>query len=131
MDSRNVSMSLSDFLLEFHDFIYCTHLFRICVLVLMRKSSYRHTNNLLEKNLSQYLLIRAWFVISFVIYAHNKLEYPKYFSQTLFLKYVEWIWLIIIIIWVKKVFFLKVGYLEIYLPLLDNRIIFFFFTKIL
>ena len=41
----------------------------------------------LEKNLSLYLLIRAWLVIAFVALAHNELKWPKYLSYNLPLMY--------------------------------------------
>ena len=100
-------MSLRDSLLGFHDFIYCIYQFRIYILVLMGKLLHGYINNLLGKNLSQYSPIRAWFVISFVTYAHNKLESPKYFSQVLSLEYIKWICWLSLLFELRKCFPLK------------------------
>jgi len=52
---------------------------------------YRHANNLLEKNLSIYLPIGAWFVIRLMMWVYSKLGRQKYFSQVLSLEYIGWI----------------------------------------
>ena len=58
----------------------------MCDLISIEELPYRHVNNLLRKNLSLYLLIRALLVIDLVTYVHNELERPKYFNQALSLE---------------------------------------------
>ena len=95
---RNVKIYLRDFLLGFHNFIYHIWLFKICNLVLMKKLLHKYMNNFLGKNISQYLLMKVWFVISFVIHVYSKLESLKYFSQVPLLEYIRWTeWLIIML----------------------------------
>jgi len=45
-------MSLRDFFLEFHNFIYCIQPFKMYDLVLMEESLYKYINDSLGKNLS-------------------------------------------------------------------------------
>ena len=58
---------------------------------MIRYFPYIHTKSSLEKNLSLYLPIGAWFIISLVIYVYIKFEKPKCFSQVLSLECIKWI----------------------------------------
>ena len=58
-------------------------------LILIGYSPYIHVKGSLEKNLSLYLSIGAWFMISLVIQVYIKFDKPKYFSQALSLEYVR------------------------------------------
>jgi len=61
----------------------------MCLLVLIRQLFYGHVIDSLEKNLSLYLIIGAWFVTSLVMYIHIEFKELKCFSQALSLVYVR------------------------------------------
>ena len=57
LNSRNGRISLRDSHLGFYNFIYYTHLCRICVLVSIGELQHRHANRLFGRNLSLYFPI--------------------------------------------------------------------------
>ena len=57
------------------------HLWSICLLISIGYSLHRHVNSPLRKNLSQYSSIEELLTMALVALAHNKFEWPKYFSQ--------------------------------------------------
>ena len=57
LNSRQMRISLRDFLFGFQDFLYCEHSKRMCFLVLIGQLLYEHIIGSLGKNLSLYLLI--------------------------------------------------------------------------
>ena len=61
------------------------HLCKICCLDSIGHKLHGHMNSSLGKNLSQYSLIGAWLMIALVALAYNIFEWPKCWSQRLFL----------------------------------------------
>ena len=91
LNSKNVRILLRDSLFRFQDFLYCAQSNKICLLISIEYSPHLHAKDSLEKNLSLYSPIGAWFVISLIIWVHIEFDKPKCFSQAPLLGYVGWI----------------------------------------
>ena len=58
------------------------------LLISLEYSIYIYTKDSLEKNISLYLLIETWFVISFILQVYIEFDKPKCLSQAPLLEYV-------------------------------------------
>ena len=91
LNSKNIRILLRDSFFRFQDFLFYIQSNKMILSVSIEYSLHIYVKESLGKNLSLYLLIGAWFVISLVIQVHIEFDKPKYLSQVPLLEYIEWI----------------------------------------